>query len=290
MRPAVDDLAIRRYLLGELPEPQAAALEECYFAESDALEQVAAVENDLVDDYAAGRLAPAQRERFERHYLASPAHLRRAVAARALALAGATGPGRRAEPPATAPAAGSRRLGWAPAALAAALLLALGTLWLLGPRPPGGESAAWSPAGPASPAAQDPRSPGPGAPSPAARASTAVAFALSPILSRGAEQTVLSIPPDVDDVVLHLEGEPLGETALAFDIRTVEGKRVARGSAQAAPPSGPPRAIAIVRVAAALLPPEDYLLGLAPAGARGETLLQYSFRVARRSTPGPPPR
>lgn len=115
-----------------------------------------------------------------------------------------------------------------------------------------------------------------------ARPPTLVAFALSPILVRGAEQTLLTIPSGVDEVVLYLEGEPLQETALAFDLRTVEGKPVAKGRARAASDPTHPRAVAAVRVSAARLPPEDYVLSLSPAGAGREALFQYSFRVARR--------
>src|SRR5262245_2629080 len=81
---ALDGRAIRRYLLGELSEEEATALERQYFADPDAFEQVWAAENELVDDHAAGLLAPDEKARFDEHYLASPRHRQRAAVAGAL--------------------------------------------------------------------------------------------------------------------------------------------------------------------------------------------------------------
>jgi hypothetical protein len=68
---------IRRYLLGELAEADQAALEQELLIDRGKFDQVWAVENDLVDSYARGEMAPADRERFECHYLASPLHRER---------------------------------------------------------------------------------------------------------------------------------------------------------------------------------------------------------------------
>jgi hypothetical protein len=75
---------MRRYLLGELPESEQSALEEQYFSDSERLDEVWAVENQLVDDYARGRLSRKERQRFENHYLASPRHRERVEFARML--------------------------------------------------------------------------------------------------------------------------------------------------------------------------------------------------------------
>jgi anti-sigma factor RsiW len=87
--PDLDDAALRRYLLGLLPEAEAEPLEEAYFARPEVLERVRGVEDDLLDDYASGRLAPGERGAFEGRYLASPPLRERVVAARALRLASA---------------------------------------------------------------------------------------------------------------------------------------------------------------------------------------------------------
>lgn len=76
--------ALRRYLLGESAESDAERLERDYFAREEALEAVAEAEEDLIDDYLTMRLAPAARQRFESHYLASPVHRKRVAFVRGL--------------------------------------------------------------------------------------------------------------------------------------------------------------------------------------------------------------
>ncbi|MGE0128353.1 MAG: hypothetical protein AB7U82_09760 [Blastocatellales bacterium] len=78
------DKLMRRYLLGELPESEQVTLEEQYFSDSERLDEVWAVENQLVDDYARGKLSSKERKRFESHYLASPRHRERVAFARML--------------------------------------------------------------------------------------------------------------------------------------------------------------------------------------------------------------
>ena len=78
-----------------------------------------AAEDALIDAFLDGRLRPAERERFEAHYLASPVHRDRVAIARALR--------RRAAGPAQSSTAGPRFYGWM--AMAAALVLA--SLWIV---------------------------------------------------------------------------------------------------------------------------------------------------------------
>src|SRR6266550_2295052 len=73
-----------RYLLGELPEPERAALEENYFRDARLFDQLQKTENDLLDDYARDRLTPPLRQTLERHYLAHPARRARLKFAEAL--------------------------------------------------------------------------------------------------------------------------------------------------------------------------------------------------------------
>ncbi len=73
-----------RYLLGDLPETEEAAVEQEYFADPEKLEEVWAAENDLVDRYLRGRLSRGERELFERNYLRSPKHRERVSVARKL--------------------------------------------------------------------------------------------------------------------------------------------------------------------------------------------------------------
>ena len=71
------DSTIRNYLLGELTEPEQAALESKYFGDKDKFEEVCAAENDLIDDYLLGNLSTHDRGRFEQAYLSSPERLRK---------------------------------------------------------------------------------------------------------------------------------------------------------------------------------------------------------------------
>jgi hypothetical protein len=71
------DRTIRQYLLGELSEPEQAAVESEYIADRDVFEEVCALENDLIDDYVRGNLAGTDREQFERRYFSSPERLSR---------------------------------------------------------------------------------------------------------------------------------------------------------------------------------------------------------------------
>lgn len=61
-----------RFLLGELSEEEQLRLEEVFFTDEALFEQLSALENELRYDYAQGRLAPHQRQLFEKRFLTSP--------------------------------------------------------------------------------------------------------------------------------------------------------------------------------------------------------------------------
>jgi hypothetical protein len=69
---------MRAYLLGLLPDDQAAALEEEYFVNRASLLTLKSAEEDLIGEYLAGRLPPAEKRHFEKRYLHVP-ELRRRV-------------------------------------------------------------------------------------------------------------------------------------------------------------------------------------------------------------------
>jgi hypothetical protein len=106
---------LRAYLLGALPENDAARLEADYFQSPETLAALRQAETELVDDYWRGRLPEADRARFTAKYLQSPA-LRDIVE---------TG-----RPPKSAP-----RWTWTWAAAAALLVMTAGAFWTLKPRP-----------------------------------------------------------------------------------------------------------------------------------------------------------
>jgi hypothetical protein len=286
MSPNLAEPALRRYLLGSLPESEVNSLEERYFVDSEAFEQVWAAENELVDDYAAGRLTPDERRLFEEHYLSSPLHRSRLATIQALraarAVTAATPAAARAvtaaTPAASRPPAPSR-LGYL--ALAASFFIVLGLFWILRPRPDAGRTAGDPPT--PIPTASTQISP---APTPTAasvqRGSPPVvaAFALSPFLARGThDQARLRLPSGADEVLLHLEGDPVGPGRLAFSLRTVEGEAIASG--RALPAGGRPGRVASVRLPAATLSPGDYILQLSAAG-QDDPAYQYYFRVLGR--------
>jgi hypothetical protein len=258
---------LRRYLLGDLADPEAEVLEQQYFADPEALDRVWEAESELVDDYVRGRLPATERQRFEAHYLASPRHRERVAAARVLWAAASPRPVRKAA-----------RSWVLPASLAAALVLAAGLTWWLRQPPP-------RPAvveGPApAPVVVPTEPPSPQAATPREMSPVVATFTLSAILVRGGEQPTVRIPPGTDEVVLHLKGEPVEAGRLTFAVRTVEGASIAAGPAHraASAPSSP--RIASVRLPASRLPAGDYILALSAAGD-AEPLQQYFFRVASR--------
>lgn len=76
---------IARYLLGELSEEQQIEIEDRAFADQKYLASITAVENDLIDEYVRNELAGAERQRFEKQFLASAERRKRVEFARALA-------------------------------------------------------------------------------------------------------------------------------------------------------------------------------------------------------------
>lgn len=270
-----DEAAYRRYLLGLMPEAEAEALEETYFARPEVLERVRGVEDDLLDDYAASRLEPAERAAFERRYLASGPLRERVAAARALRLAATQ---RR-----TSRVAAPR---WRiPLGLAAGLLLVILAVWLL-PRPPLRSIASAPSAGP--PATPPPRSasiaPGPSLPAAGSASSRLVVLALSPVLLRGqGGPRPLRVPDGTELIELELEGDrslvPPSASALEAAIETVEGTEVWRGRAPRTRGEARPSVIATARVPAAALARGDYLLTLSVPGAAEGTVHRYFFRV-----------
>jgi hypothetical protein len=288
VRPDLDDAALRGYLLGLLPEAEAEALEEAYFARPDVLERVRGVENDLLDDYASGRLEPGEKGAFESRYLGSAPLRERVVAARALRLATADkrGPAARLV---------ARPVRWRfPLAIAAGLLLAVLALWIRPPRPPQVTSASLPPdsAGPSE--TQQPQSAASVGPSRAPTPTTPVrqpatsrlVLALSPVLLRGQERPAqLRIPDGTDMVVLELEGDPAlvppSVSALEAVVKTVEGEPVWRGEARRVTDARRPSLLASAGVPAERLGPGDYLLTLSVRGTADGTLYSYFFRVGR---------
>jgi len=76
---------IVRYLLGDLPEEEQARLEDLAFSDQEQMQNVLAVESDLIDEYVRGELSDSERQRFERRFLVSSERRQKVEFARALA-------------------------------------------------------------------------------------------------------------------------------------------------------------------------------------------------------------
>src|SRR5262245_34749964 len=72
------------YLLGELSDPERAALEDLYFTNEAAHQELLAMENELIDSYARGELRGNSRQRFERLFFSSARRREKLAIARVL--------------------------------------------------------------------------------------------------------------------------------------------------------------------------------------------------------------
>lgn len=70
-RPPSGD-SLRRYLLGELPEPERERVEERLLSDDDLYERLLLAEDDLIDEYVSGALDDQDQERFGRRFLRVP--------------------------------------------------------------------------------------------------------------------------------------------------------------------------------------------------------------------------
>jgi hypothetical protein len=126
-----------RYLLGELSEEESERIERRYIADRDFLDELLAVEDDLLDQYVGGELKGRQREKFEERLLATPRQRERVrdaqiLAARIGALATVASPdAKRQKGSSWFPFFNRRNLAVALPLAFAALVLLAGTGWLL---------------------------------------------------------------------------------------------------------------------------------------------------------------
>jgi hypothetical protein len=270
----------RRYLLGEATDAECSVIEQEYFERDEAIDRIAAVEDDLIEDYLAGDLTPAERARFERVYLSVPQHRVRVETIRRL-LARASRGG------ASSPQKGkvlpwprvSRQGGWL--ALAASLLVVASVgLWLF-PRLANRQPAIVENRVPASTPATGERPP-----SAPQQAPQVYALTLSPVAVRSSSESIsVAIPPGTDVVAIRLESDTGNRRLVAqrASIRIVGGDMVWEGSVTAET-NRPAGTVARVEVPAARLQADDYLVtlfGTDQAGVEREWT-QYYLRVRDR--------
>lgn len=265
------DADIRLYLLGGLPEQDCDALEDAYFGDPALLARVDEAQHDLADDYAAGRLAPDDRARFEERHLASTDGREEVALAQVLRLRQGYGG------QVLGQGSGGQVLGEGRARrslpswllLAAAAVLIVGAAYFATRRGPAGTptpteppAIATTPTPPATPPTVEP---------PLLRVATLV---LTTDLSRGNGQPPTLAPPaDLTHVDLVVPAQDIRDASPSARVTTVEGRAIWSGSIER-DAGQPPRA----RVPAAALPPGDYMLSLGDVASGATT---YFFRVRR---------
>ena len=67
-----DNDVIRRYLLGQLTDAEEQTLEEQLLTEDDVFQELQVTRDELVQDYASGRLSATESEWLQKNFLASP--------------------------------------------------------------------------------------------------------------------------------------------------------------------------------------------------------------------------
>jgi hypothetical protein len=249
-----------------MSEAEEAGVERAYLGSEEALEELRAREDELIEEYLANALEPAERERFERLFLASPARLERLVFLRALQ-------DQVARRPVARPAPGRLYLAWS----AAAGLVVVGA-WLVvarAPRP----AAAKSPLPPPPATGSAVSGPPVGALPPPA-APRVVSLRLREPAVRGDQDVPLLDPGHAGQVVLEV---PLD----ARDEFTAHRVRVAApdGSDAFVSPWQPNRGESTLRVVvpSASLRDGRHVLVVEGVAATGEeTVESYPFRVRRR--------
>jgi hypothetical protein len=277
----------RRYLLGDASDEECAVLEQEYLSDDEAVDRIAAAEDDLIEDYLANQLSPTERDRFERSYLASPHHKVRVETIRRLMALGAhaAAPAPAAAKTVPFPAPKARRVSppsqWLALAAAVLLVTAVGlvayTLWErqhveIAQNQPAQPSTPSTPSNPAPPANTPPVTP------------RLFAITLPPVTVRSAtESRPAIVPADVETIAIRLEADSPKRGTLTpkrASIRTVAGVEVWRGPV-APEPNAPATILGRLDVPAARVPADDYLItlyGTTPAGAEREWA-QYFLRL-----------
>ncbi len=258
------DVELRRYLLGQLSQPEAEAIEAAYFADQGLVARLDDVDDDLARAYLAEALSPADRAAFAAR-LGEPARAARLELVRRLTDV----PSRAAGSPPTA--ASSR---WTTGlAAAAVLVLAVGGWWLATRQGPSND---------VPPQAATPPTPAPPTPAPVATPPLPVTVALVlPITatrSGGATPTA-ELPADADRVVLRLTAPLPPLSDLSAEVRAVDAAQEWRGAVTPAGPDAPEATTGEVIVPAASLAGGDYVLSV----RRDEAMIARAFfRVVRR--------
>ena len=284
MAQALETSKLFSYLLGTMGESQKEDLEQAFFANDDQFELLLAAEDDLIDGYVRGSLSPADRQAFEKNFLTTPERRQRLEFARTLFTHV------QANPPKV-----EARVPWwkaffsfsptaqlAMGAAVLALVILVSQALRVQQAPPAREQAR------VEEPTQNRPSPAPvesaPKPAPAETASSVLAFALSPGLTRdGGGAKTLEIPQVTRTVQLQLNLENADYQKYSVLLQTPEGEDVWKQNGLRSKGAGNAKAV-FVDVPASLLSPRDYVVrvtGVNEAGA-SEDVAEYAFRTARK--------
>lgn len=267
---AEEQNAIRQYLLGLLGPEQRPALEERLLTDDAFYEELLIAEDDLIDQYVADSISPAERESFETHFLVTPERqkklrfarvLKRCVAARDEAVAedAAESPEDDGEVSRPTPRwrkylssfhPRNRALAFSLAAAALIFILIGSWVWLSGPRLRKGPHRVF-------------------------------AVTLSPGLTRdGGELKRVRISPDSEEVQLRLALHGVEHQSYNAALLSAEGSTLLKAEGLNPVHSDGGRAVVFTAPPKAL-PPGDYVLKLDGINGDGtpESVGSYPFRI-----------
>src|ERR1700750_343708 len=80
----VDDDLVRKFLLGQVSPQEEGEIAALMFEDPDKFSQLESVEDDLIDEFLQEELSPADKQGFERHFLAQPGRRENLKLSRAL--------------------------------------------------------------------------------------------------------------------------------------------------------------------------------------------------------------
>lgn len=289
-----------RYLLGTATPVEQEALEDSYAADPQVFEQLVAVENELMEQYARHELSAENRRAFERHVLTHPRRRARTQFAEAFIneLENKT---QQQEQPLSFRARWAnwwgtnyRSWGLSLGLATAAILLIAGGWWMW--RKPAPTDVTQQPIASVASTVALPLSPSPAMTSPAPTATTQLttqptaqssapamlAFTLvGAVVRDGGKTQRLNVPPNTKQVQLkmNLTGEEYPQYQI--QLRTSAGKEILTQTKLK--PAANKQAVT-VNIPSNQLPQGDYFLALSGVSAdnEAEELVTYFFRVTRK--------
>lgn len=304
-----DDETLRRYLLGQMPEPERDALEDRLIMDGEWRAEVDAVERDLIDDYVRGGLKGDERKSFERLFHASTRRRQKVTFARAFTDAVRASPdvSRNTEPPIETRSwlsllspNGRPVIGFAWAAVI--FLMVAGAVWVVVHRQRPPAERAEAPAVPVSPTPEETTDQNKGANAQTATAGnnatpgatpgrreqqtpSVASLLILPGSVRGSDDgQVLVIPAGTQSVRLRLslEGQPAtGDVRAELRRLSAEGELVWKSGVVRARSSSLGPVVALT-LPAGKLPAGKYTALIKDAGADGRVEAVYAFTVTRK--------